>query len=196
MLYKSLRVLPVLMLGLASPALAAEGGLLTPSGGLIFWTILTFVIVLVTLWKFAWPHILGAVEAREAHVRDLIAAAAADRAEAQRLLEEQQRQLEEARARMQEVMAESRTAGERLREEMLAETRREQALLISRAEREIEQATERAVEEVRAEAVDLAIAAAERLISRNLSTEDNRRLVREYIDQVGAPSGAPVAAGV
>jgi F-type H+-transporting ATPase subunit b len=105
-------LVPSLSLLLATPAHAAEGGgLLDPHTGLIFWQIVVFVLVLAALMKFAYPHILGAVEAREARIRELLAAAARDREEAESLLEEQRRQLDEVRTRAQELAAEGREAG-------------------------------------------------------------------------------------
>lgn len=193
MLSKSLRYLAVLALGSVTPAAAQEGGLLSPSGGLMFWTVVTFLVVLVALWKFAWPHILGAVEAREAHIRELLAAAARDREEAQRLVQEQQRQLDEVRARAQEMLAEGRAAGERAREELMSQARREQEELLQRTQREIQQQTERALEAVRLEAVDVALAAAERLLGRTLDGEDNRRLVRQFLGELDS---SRVPAGV
>ncbi len=82
-----------------SPAFAAEGGILTPEGGLMTWTIIIFGFVLFVLYKFAFPHILGAVEAREERIRELLAAAARDRDEAQVLLEEQKKEMEALRSR-------------------------------------------------------------------------------------------------
>lgn len=187
MISKSLRYLPFLLLGSATPALAAEGGLLTPSGGLIFWTIVTFLIVLAGLWKFAWPHILGAVEAREQHIRDLLSAAARDREEASTLLATQRQELEETRARAQEILAESRTASERAHQELLAQTRREQAELLENARRDIAGEMERARETLRRDAVDVAMAAAEKLIGRSLNSDDNRRLIQNFMVEAEAP---------
>src|SRR5688500_19052060 len=79
MFRKSLLALGVMLVAGARPLHAAEGGLLAPTTGLMFWTIVTFVIVLVILWKVALPPILGAVEAREKQLRELLASAAADR---------------------------------------------------------------------------------------------------------------------
>jgi F-type H+-transporting ATPase subunit b len=192
MIATSLRLVPALVLFSVSPAAAAEGGLLTPNGGLIFWTILTFLIVLAALWKFAWPHILGAVEAREQRIRELLAAAERDREEAQALLAQQRADLEQNRARAQEILAESRTASERMREELLGQTRREQEELLVRARADIEHEMQLAIATVRAEAVDLAIAAAEKVIAANLDTNANRRLVQDFLGQVETqrPSGA------
>lgn len=192
---RSLRLAALLSLLAASPAFAAEGGLLSPEPGLMVWTVLIFGIVLFVLYRAAYPKILGAVEAREQHIRELLAAAARDRQEAQTLLEEQRRQLAEVRARAQEMMAEGRTAGERLREDILSQARREQEELLVRARRDIQQEMERATAQLRAETVDLAIAAASKLVERNLNEEDNRRMVRDFLAQVDAQSNS-VGAGV
>jgi F-type H+-transporting ATPase subunit b len=194
---RSLRLALLLSLLLASPALAQEeGGLLSVEPGLIIWTVIIFLIVLAVLYKAAYPRILGVVEAREAHIRELLAAAARDREEAQALLEQQRREMEGVRTRTQEMLAEGRAAGERMREELLAQTRREQEELMSRARRDIQGEMDRASAQLRTEVVELAIAAASRLVDRNLDQEDNRRLVREFLAEVGTPGGATVSAGV
>jgi F-type H+-transporting ATPase subunit b len=195
-MHRSLRLAALLTLLLATPAFAAEGGLLDVNTGLMVWTILIFLIVLVVLYKFAYPHILGAVEAREERIRELLDQAARDRDEARALLAEQKRELEEVRTRAQELVAEGRTAGERLREEILAEARAEREALIARTQREVQQQVDRAMGQLRADAAELAIAAAERLLVRRLDADDNRRLVREYLDEIQASGPATVAAGV
>jgi F-type H+-transporting ATPase subunit b len=194
---KSLLLFAMLALVVAGPAAAAEdqGGILTPAGGLMVWTLIVFGIVLIVLYKFAYPLILGAVEAREQKIRELLAAAARDREEAERLLDEQRREHEALRAQAQEIFGEARASGERTREELLAQARRDVEEMIARARRDIASETERALDEVRRDTVDLAIAAAERLIHRNLDDEQNRRLVRDFLGQVER-HGASVPAGV
>lgn len=194
---KPLLLVPALALLSAAPAVAAEegGGLLEPQAGLIFWQIVVFVVVLALLYKFAYPYILGAVEAREQRIRELLAAAARDREEAQALLEQQKKEHEELRSQAQEIFAEARAAGERLREELLEQARREQEEMLARARRDIAAEQERALDALRRDAVDLAIAAAEKLVQRNLDDEANRRLVRDFLGQ--AERRAPtVPAGV
>ncbi|HET6762642.1 MAG TPA: F0F1 ATP synthase subunit B [Longimicrobiaceae bacterium] len=193
MIAKLLRTLPLLLVT-ATPLYAQEAGPLDVNVGLMIWTVIIFVIVLVVLGKFAWPHILGAVEAREQHIRDLIASSEADRAAAAAALHEQQRLLDETRARVQDALGEARGTGERMREEMMASARREHEELMTRARRDIESERQNAVDSVRREAVDLAIAAAEKLVRRSMDTEDNRRLVLEYLAQVQVQR-APATAG-
>lgn len=198
MMHKSLRLALVFSLLFASPAFAAEGegGLLSVNSGLMVWTVLIFLTVLALLYKFAYPHILGAVEAREQRIRDLLDEAARDREEAQALLAKQKQELEQIRHRAQEAMAESRTAAERLRDDILAQARSEQENILLRARRDIAAEREAALEAVRLEAVEIALAAAEKLVRKNLNADDNRRLVRDYLGQLAVPDTVGVPAGV
>lgn len=181
---KSLRPSLLLVLLAATPAFGQEGGLLDINTGLMIWTVAIFLFVLVVLYRTAYPAILGVVEAREQHIRELLESAARDRAEAQTLVEEQRREREAVRAQVQEIVAEGRVAAERLREEILGEARQEQQELMSRTRRDIQQEMERSLAELRVQAVDLAIAAASKLVHRSLDDQDNRRLVTEYLEQV------------
>lgn len=193
---RSLRLTALLTALLATPAYAVEeGGLLSINTGLMVWTVLIFLIVLLVLYKAAFPHILGAVEAREERIRMMLAGAERDREEAAALLATQKKEIEESRARAHDLLNEGREAGERLREDVLAQARREADDLAERAGREIQAQVERAMEEVRREAVDLAIAAASRLVERNLDEEGNRQLVRDFIARVDAPAGATAGVG-
>ena len=178
----------------AAPAIAqeAEGGsvnLLSPSGGLMFWTLIIFVLLLLLLSKFAFPPILGAVEARERSLQEAIEGAKADRAAAAAILAEQRAELERARTEAQQLIADGRSAGEKLRAEMLEQTRVQQQELLERARREIDAERDRAILELRREAVDLAIAGASRVIEQNLDDAANRQLIDRFLATV-----PPVAA--
>lgn len=188
-----LRLIPMLLLT-ATPAAAQEGGLLEINSGLMVWTVLIFLLVLGILYRTAFPHILGAVEAREAKIRDLIAEAEKDREEARIALEEQKKELEETRAKVHEMVAEGKTAGEKIREDIVGEARKQADELLARTRRDVRQELERAKSELRVEAVDIAIAAASKLVERNLDEEDNRRLVKEYLADIEG-SAAPASAG-
>jgi F-type H+-transporting ATPase subunit b len=195
---KSLRHAALLSVLLATPAVAQEegGGLLSINPGLSIWTVIIFLLVLFGLYKWAYPPILGAVEAREQRIRELLGAAKQDREEAAALLEEQRRQTEEVRQEAQGLVAEGRAAGERLREEILAQARRDQQELLERTRRDVQQEMDRALLELKTQAVDIAIAAASKLVERNLNAEDNRRLVREFLDQAALDANRSTAAGV
>ncbi|MFL5560442.1 MAG: F0F1 ATP synthase subunit B [Gemmatimonadaceae bacterium] len=175
----------VLLLASASPALAAEGGskvdLLTPHGGLMLWTLLIFIGLFFILSRYAFGPITKAVEQREQALQDAIDQAKKDREEAARILAEHRAQLEGSRAEAQKIIAEGRAVGEKLRADMLEETRAQQQDLLERARREIAGERDLAIAQIREEAVDLAIAAAGKVIEKNLDDSANRKLVEGYI---------------
>jgi F-type H+-transporting ATPase subunit b len=163
---------------------AASAGPFTINGGLILWTLVIFGILMFILAKTAWPAILKQVEEREAKIRQQLDDAARANAEAQRLLAEYQGQIAKAKTDAQDLLAQGRQAGEKLREEMIARGRVEQEELLERARREIALERDRAVADLRREAVELSIAAATKVIERNLDTEADRKLVQDYLSSL------------
>jgi len=169
------------------------GGLFSVNLGLTAWTVVAFLALLLVLWKFAWGPILNAVEARETGIQDALDEAARRQEEAEKLAEEQREQLSEARRRAQEIISEGRQAGESLRREIEEKAREEGQRLLERARHEIEREKDAALETVRTEAVELALAAASRLLERELDSDRDRRLVADYLDDLaaGEETGAP-----
>jgi len=180
-----------LLLVLSTPAYAAQEkpkvDLLSPAGGVMFWTLIIFVLLLLVLSKYAFKPMLAAVEAREAALQEAIDMAARDRAEAARVLAEHKAQLDAARGEAQQLIADGRAAAERVRNEMLDAARAQQAELLERAKRDIEAEKSRAIAELRREAVDLAIAGASKVINRNLDDAGNRALVESFLSTL--PTG-------
>lgn len=170
-------------------------GIFDLNWGLSFWTLVIFGVLLAVLYKFAYPFILGAVEARERRIQEVLDAAARDRQEAERLLEEQRSQLTEARQQVQQLLAEGRQAAERLRGEMLEQARQEQEALLERTRQDLARERELALAALRDEAVDVSLAAASRLLERRLDAAEDRTLVREYLSRaVAAGNGGGGAA--
>ena len=160
--------------------------LLSPNGGLMFWTLVIFLILFGILAKLVFPKILAAVEAREKALEDAIEGAKRDREEAARLLTEHQRQLEAARGEAQKLIVEGRQVGEKLRADMIEETQQQQQAMLERARREIETEKQRAIDEMRREAIELAIAGASKVIEKNLDDQSNRKIVETFLASIPA----------
>jgi F-type H+-transporting ATPase subunit b len=173
------------MLERARAEIAAEENskvdLLTPHGGLMVWTLVIFVGLFFILSRYAFGPITQAVEAREQALQDAIDQAKRDREEAARILAEHRTQLEGARNEAQKIIAEGRAVGEKLRAEMIEETHKQQQDMLERARREISHERDAAIAQIREEAVDLAIAAAGKVIEKNLDDSANRKLVEGYL---------------
>lgn len=178
-------VLPTTLAAQEHGAAAAESpSLVSPQVGLMLWTLVIFVGLLIILGRFAFPKLLGAVEARERALQEAIDAAARDRAEAARMLEEHRKQIDAARAEAQQIIVEGRNAGEQMRSQLLEQARVEQHEMLERARREIGMERDRAIAELRREAVELAVRGASRVIEKNLDDDTNRRIVESYLASI------------
>lgn len=164
------------------------GGLFSINAGLSIWTVVIFVALLLTLWRFAWGPILSAVEAREKGIQGALEEAKNRQEEAAKLLEEHKKQLSDARRQAQEILAEGREAAGRLRKELEGKAREESEAILARARSEIEREKEAAVDALRRESVDLALAAASKLLHQKLDAEQDRKLVTDYVNGLSAKS--------
>lgn len=184
------RIISLALLAGASPlgAQQVQGGLLSPHGGLMFWTLVIFLVLFAVLARAAFPKILGAVEARERALEEAIEGAKRDREEAARMLSEQKAALDASRGEAQKLLADSRATAERARNDMIEQTRAQQQEMLERARRDIEQEKERAIADLRREAIDLAIAGAGKVIERNLDDDANRKLVEQFLASVPVKS--------
>lgn len=178
--------------GLLGPLAVAEGGwasLFSPDWGLSLWTWATFLVMLAVLGRFAWKPLLGALEAREKGIQNEIDEAKQQREEAEKLLAEHKEQLAKGRRQAQAAVAESREAAAKLQKELEAKAREEAQSILEAARRDIRRERDAAVEVVRGEAVELALAAAERLVGERLDAERDRKLVMGYIDELSGSAG-------
>ena len=175
-----------LLLNIAATVIAQEekADLLSPNGGLMFWTIIIFAILLVVLSRFAFKPMLAAVEARERALQAAIDDAKRDQAEAARVLAEHRAQLEKARGEAQKLIADGRATADKLRNDLLEQTKVQQQEMLERARRDIDTEKNNAIAALRREAVDLAIAGAGKVIERNLDNDANRKLVESYLGSV------------
>ena len=163
-----------------------DNPLVQPDPGLFIWTILTFLVLLWLLAKFAWRPLLQALESRQELIRKSLDDAQEARRELERLHVESAQILKEARVQADSIISQTRSDGERLREEMKQKARAEADTIVRTAERQIQLETARALQQIRHEAADLSVMIASKLIQRNLSKEDNERLIEDALSQVEA----------
>jgi F-type H+-transporting ATPase subunit b len=165
-----------------------DNPLVQPDPGLFIWTILTFLILLTLLAKFAWRPLLQALDSRQEAIRKSLDDAQKAKQELERLQQESTQIIRQARVEADAIITRSRSDAERLREEMRQKARAESDAIVKNAERQIQLETTRALQQIRHEAVDLSVMIASKIIQRNLSKEDNERLIDEALRQVQRPS--------
>jgi len=153
--------------------------------GLIFWTWTTFFVVLAILaWK-AWRPMINALEKREAGIRGALEAAEKARQESEELTTKVEEEIRQSRHEAQQIITEARAAAENVRGELEEVAKKKADELVAKARDQIGAERERALSEIRTTVVDLSLSVAGKVIERNLTTEDNKKLVEESLRQIG-----------
>jgi F-type H+-transporting ATPase subunit b len=161
-----------------------DNPLVQPDPGLYVWTILTFLILVALLAKFAWRPLLEALESRQASIRKSLDDARQAKQELERLHAESAKILAEARGEAEAIISRTRADADRFREELKQKARAEAASLVASAGKQIELETARALQQIRHEAVDLSVAIASKLLQKNVTKADNERLIEDTFKQL------------
>ena len=158
--------------------------LVQPDPGLYIWTIVTFLLLLVAFNKLAWKPLKATLQAREDSIQKALEDARQAKQELQRLQTESAQMLAASRAEADSILARTREDANRFRDELKQKAQAEAANVVKNAERQIELETARALQQIRAEAVELSVAIASKILQRNVSPEDNQRLIEETFRQI------------
>jgi len=163
-----------------------DNPLVQPDPGLFIWTILTFLVLVALLARFAWRPLLQALERRQAAIAKSLDDAQYARQELERLNRESAQIMQQARVDAEAVVSRSRSDAEVLREELKQKSRAEAAAIVKNAERQIQLETARAVQQIRSETIDLSVTIASKILRRQVSKEDHEGLIEETLKQVEA----------
>ena len=182
------------MLAATNIPLASSGSfLISPNVGLMIWTIVVFVISLLILRRWVFPQIGKVLDGRRQAIEGDIDAAERTRQEADKILDEYRERLKEARAQSEEILQRARQTAESHEHEARDQGHEILAEAAKRAERDIDAATKRALDDIRREVADLTIMATEKVTRKTLNDADQRRLVEDALSELdfsGLSSGA------
>jgi F-type H+-transporting ATPase subunit b len=172
-----------------------DSTLITPTTGLMIWTLVTFVIVLIVLRKYAFGPIQQVIDTRrQAIVADLDAAQSA-REEAQASLAEYRQQLAEARKEANKIVEDARRVGDERRSAAVAELEAEKARLMQQTREEIQSETRQALNAIKQQVADLTLAATEKVVRARLDEAEQRRLIEEALADVDLSTLVPPDSG-
>lgn len=156
--------------------------LVTPEIGLIFWTSLSFLILLFILRKFAWKPILNSVSTREQSIKDALAAAEAAKREMENLTADNERILKEARQERDSMMKEARELKTKMISDAKEEAKAEADKMIAQAQAAIESEKKAAVAELKNQVASLSVEIAEKVVKDELSNKDKQlKLVEDML---------------
>ena len=160
--------------------------LVQPDPGLFIWTILTFLLLLYLLRRYAWKPLLAVLENRENVIRKSLEDAERARRELERVSQESKQIISQARSEAQSIVARSRSEAEKLRADVKEKARAEADSILREAERQIQLETAKALSKIRHDVVDLSLLVASKVIKKRLSTKDNQSLIEESLKQIEA----------
>jgi F-type H+-transporting ATPase subunit b len=176
---------------------AAEGGgggggessgsgsfLVSPSLGLMIWTLLVFLVTMYVLKRLAFPRIQEALDRRANAIRESLEHAEQTREEADKILAEYRARLKEAREQADDIVARARRAAEGARAEAVEAGKSKREELVAAARRDIEAETRRSLERIRNEVADLTVLATEKVTRKTLDPDDQKRLIEEALAEV------------
>jgi F-type H+-transporting ATPase subunit b len=158
--------------------------LVSPSLGLMIWTLALFLFTMWVLSKVAFPRIQEALDKRANAIRESIEAAERQRQEADQLLEEYRKRLTEAREQAEDIVARARKAAETAKAEAAAAGTERREELVAAARRDIEAETRRSLERIRKEVADLTVIATEKVTRKSLTDQDHKRLIEDALKEV------------
>ena len=152
--------------------------------GLFLWPILTFLVLLTVLAKFAWRHLLKMLKDRENFIKSSLEDAEKAQAELARLNAEGEEIINKARSEAQTILAEGKSAASKLKDETLNAAKDQAKSILTEAEKQIRVEKDKAIEEIKSEVVDLSLSVAAKLIKKNISREDNKALIDESLENL------------
>lgn len=165
--------------------LSSGSELINPGIGLVFWMLVTFVILLFLLKKFAWKPILDAVNQREEGIKNALLAAENAKKEMQNLQASNEKLLSQARQERDVMLKEARE----IKEKMIADAKNEAQIagqkMIEQAKASIESEKNAAMAEIKSQVATLSLSIAEKLLKEELSNKEAQtKLVDKLLDDV------------
>ncbi|MBM4175750.1 MAG: F0F1 ATP synthase subunit B [Ignavibacteria bacterium] len=158
-----------------------KGGLLDVNPGLIFWTVVTFILLLLILKRTAWKPMLEALKQREDSIRTALEKSEQAKLEAEKLLEENKKNLAAAEEQAKKIIDEGREFSSKLKAEILDKANEDAKKLLDQTKIEIDRKKDEALNELREVVADLAIQATEKLIDEKLDDKKHRSLIDKFI---------------
>lgn len=176
----------VLPLAASAPGAEEESSsfLVSPSWGLMIWTLIAFGIVYLVLRKFALPRIQEAIDARTDMIEESIKYAESQKVEADALLADYRQRLSEAREQADDIIARARKTADQREADAAEDAKKEREELLEQTRREIQLETEKSLQDLRREVANLTVLATEKVTRKSLTGEDQQRLIEEALSEV------------
>ena len=152
--------------------------------GLFIWTILTFLLLLMVLAKFAWKPLLAMLDERQKSIDDSLLSAEKARQELEGINQKSEAILSKAKTEAQTIVTDAKSAAEKLKEDIVLKAKKEADGQLEKAKNQISVEKDKALLEIRQEIVDLSIPVAEKIIKKNISKDDNASIIEDSLNKL------------
>ncbi len=152
--------------------------------GVVIWTWIAFILVLIVLGKSTWKIIIKGLNARAEKIQDDLKEAEKIRETAKKSLAAYREQIDNAKSEANSIIENARVEAGRVRETIIREAREEAEANKNKIMLEIDREKEEVTNDMRKQAVDIAVVMAEKILKRNITKEDNQALIDEFINNV------------
>lgn len=152
--------------------------------GLMVWTVITFVVLVMVLSKYVWKPLLKSLQDREDRIRQALDQAERARTEAAELLKQNERNLAKAEDEYQKIIREGKAFAEKLKEEVVAKAHQQAQREIQQAKEEIQRDVDAAKQQLRSEVADLAVLAAGKILDETLDARKHKKIVDNFLNQL------------
>ena len=144
-----------------------------------------FILLMYLVSKFAWGPVMNMMQKREEYVAGEIEAAEKSRAEAEKASKEAVEQLRQTRQEAQQIIEDAKNAGMKQEQDIVASARKEADRIKLAAQEEIQNEKEKAIQALQDQVASLSVLIARKVIEKEISAQDQDKLIEEYIKQVG-----------
>ncbi|RKD76088.1 ATP synthase F0 subcomplex B subunit [Sinobaca qinghaiensis] len=148
-------------------------------------SIVTFIILLLLLRKFAWGPMMNMMQEREEKIADDIDTAENNRLESEKYLEQQKLEVDRAREEAQSIIESAKKTGEQQGREIVEQSRRESEQVKENALAQIQNEKEQAIAELREQVSTLSVMIATKIIEKELDEAEQEKLIEEYLQEAG-----------
>jgi F-type H+-transporting ATPase subunit b len=162
----------------------ASNALIKVTPGLMIWTIISFLITLFVLKRYAFGPVQRMIDARRERIENALNEADHAREEARRLLDEHRKLIGQAKSDAEEILAEARRVADSQRDRVRQETEEDRQRRLEETRRQIDQATHQALGQIRDEVGRLSLIAAEKITRKSLTDADQQRLIDEALSEI------------
>jgi len=177
-------MLSFLMMFVFSGGEESGGSPLDVNPGVILWTVVTFVFLLLILKKIAWKPILNSLSERENFIKESLEKAEKAQKDAEKLIADNRANLSKAEEEAQKIIEQSRELAEKLKSQILEESKQQSKKMIADAAGEIDRKNAEAFNKLKSQVADIAVNAAEKILRENLDKDKQVKLVNKYLDDL------------